>query len=272
MQPHPITPDWGEPRNFQWMHLTKKYWCKLCGKYADYGHINSKTHTHRQQYPDTYLWYLNENNKLSQEKKSAAPPPPPGPPPDYRHENNLLRTQQPPRGYRVTAPAPLRDLPAPLVGASEWSFEKQPTSRHCFDAGTCGSPYNELYHAIALRNSYARASAHRFELAEIPDPNQSFGAIPIEIVCGDAIQLPPVPVSRNGSDDPHSIVSNRWHRYAEDDTRAAYWWWNPVYHNICFREDAPGEWCKYLDPAIGKTYWYLSNEIWFWENTGNTMC
>ena len=74
------------------------------------------------------------------------------------------------------------------------------------------------------------------------------------------------------SDDPDSIVSNRWHRYAVDDTQAAYWWWNPVHHNICFREDDPREWRKYSDPATDKTYWYLSNEIWFWENTGNTMC
>ncbi len=52
-----------------------------------------------------------------------------------------------------------------------------------------------LYHAVALRSSYARASAHKLELAEYADPNQSFGAIPNGIECGDELQLPPVPAS-----------------------------------------------------------------------------
>ena len=72
------------------------------------------------------------------------------------------------------------------------------------------------------------------------------------------------------SDEPR--VSNRWHRYAMDAAREAHWWWSPVHHNFCFREDAPGSWCKDSDPATGKRYWYLSDKIWFWEDTGSTMC
>ena len=59
-----------------------------------------------------------------------------------------------------------------------------------------------LYHAVALRSSYARASAHKLELAEYADPNQSFGAIPIGVECGDELQLPPVPASAGLFADP----------------------------------------------------------------------
>ena len=52
-----------------------------------------------------------------------------------------------------------------------------------------------LYHAIALRSSYGRASAHKLELANYAEPDQSFGAIPIGVECGDELQLPPVPAT-----------------------------------------------------------------------------
>lgn len=52
-----------------------------------------------------------------------------------------------------------------------------------------------LYHAVVLRSTYARASAHKLDLAEYADPSQSFAAIPVGIECGDELQLPPVPAS-----------------------------------------------------------------------------
>ena len=64
--------------------------------------------------------------------------------------------------------------------------------------------------------------------------------------------------------------SHQWHRYAMDNTRKAYWWCNPLHYDLCFREDSPGAWRKYLDPGSGKEYWYLSEEHMFWNDTGNT--
>ena len=52
-----------------------------------------------------------------------------------------------------------------------------------------------LYHAVALRSCYGRASAHGVEVSDYAEPSQTFGGIPIVIECGDELQLPPVPAS-----------------------------------------------------------------------------
>ena len=52
-----------------------------------------------------------------------------------------------------------------------------------------------LYHAVALRSCYGRASAHGLEMSDYAEPSQTFGGIPIVIECGDELQLPPVPAS-----------------------------------------------------------------------------
>ena len=52
-----------------------------------------------------------------------------------------------------------------------------------------------LYHAVALRSCYGRASAHGVEVSDYAEPSQTFGGIPIVIACGDELQLPPVPAS-----------------------------------------------------------------------------
>ena len=222
-QPHPIPSSWGDPRNFRWVSLTEKYWCKLCRKYADDWHIDSMMHTRRKMYPRTYLWYLDENRQPSQEKVLAATPPPPEPLPDDRREN-VLRIR-PSRGYEVGVPAPPAGPPPALDAAA--------------DRPLLFSPYLDA----------TKTARHIVESETLADPLKNYV-----------------------SDEPDSMVSNRWHRYAEDTARAAHWWWNPVHHNICFHEDAPGPWCKYYDPATGRRYWYLSDEIWFWEDTGSTLC
>ena len=52
-----------------------------------------------------------------------------------------------------------------------------------------------LYHALALRSCYGRASAHGVEISDYAEPAQTFGGMPIVIECGDELQLPPVPAS-----------------------------------------------------------------------------
>lgn len=52
-----------------------------------------------------------------------------------------------------------------------------------------------LYHAVALRSTYGRDTAHSLEVADYAEPSQSFGAMPVVVECGDELQLPPVPAS-----------------------------------------------------------------------------
>ena len=52
-----------------------------------------------------------------------------------------------------------------------------------------------LYHAVAVRCTYARATAHGLEVADYAEPSQSHGAMPVVVECGDELQLPPVPAA-----------------------------------------------------------------------------
>ena len=52
-----------------------------------------------------------------------------------------------------------------------------------------------LYHAVSLRCTYGRATAHGLEVAEYAEPSQSHGAMPVVVECGDELQLPPVPAT-----------------------------------------------------------------------------
>ena len=52
-----------------------------------------------------------------------------------------------------------------------------------------------LYHAVALRCTYGRATAHSLEIADYAEPTQTHGAMPVVVECGDELQLPPVPAS-----------------------------------------------------------------------------
>ena len=52
-----------------------------------------------------------------------------------------------------------------------------------------------LYHAVSLRCTYGRATAHGLEVASYAEPSQSHGAMPVVVECGDELQLPPVPAS-----------------------------------------------------------------------------
>ena len=52
-----------------------------------------------------------------------------------------------------------------------------------------------LYHALSLRSSYGRQEAHNLDLSHYADSEETFGAIPFVIECGDELQLPPVPAT-----------------------------------------------------------------------------
>ena len=87
--------------------------------------------------------------------------------------------------------------------------------------------------------------------------------------------LPPYSDASCTSQTPSGdIKSKRWHRYAVDHSHTEYWWcspWSETDQDISFREDAPGEWCRYKDPSTGENYRWFSDEYWFWEKSGTTI-
>ena len=52
-----------------------------------------------------------------------------------------------------------------------------------------------LFHADALRHTYARARVHQLDIKLYSEVNQIFGKIPVVLLSGDFLQLPPVPES-----------------------------------------------------------------------------
>eukprot|EP00438_Fugacium_kawagutii_P008273 Skav206546 [mRNA] locus=scaffold504:308454:314438:- [translate_table: standard] len=52
-----------------------------------------------------------------------------------------------------------------------------------------------MYHANALRHTYARKQKHNLDIANYTDANETFGRMPVLLLSGDFLQLPPVPES-----------------------------------------------------------------------------
>lgn len=52
-----------------------------------------------------------------------------------------------------------------------------------------------LFHAMAVRSIYARAGVHRLHLESYCQQSHLFGSMPVVIVMGDPLQLPPIPKS-----------------------------------------------------------------------------
>ena len=58
-----------------------------------------------------------------------------------------------------------------------------------------GALASDLLHADALRRTYGRASRHDLDPIAYMKPNETWGRMPIKLLCGDFFQLPPVPAS-----------------------------------------------------------------------------
>ena len=57
MMPTPMPDGWGSPRYFFWVPSWGKYYCRLCWKYCDDKHAESRMHRTRLRWPDQYLKY-----------------------------------------------------------------------------------------------------------------------------------------------------------------------------------------------------------------------
>jgi hypothetical protein len=76
----------------------------------------------------------------------------------------------------------------------------------------------KLFHADALRTTYARAAPYNLMVGDYSSPSQIFGRMPVVILSGDELQLPPIPpttsllASLEGTSSEHkagvSIFSN----------------------------------------------------------------
>ena len=60
-----------------------------------------------------------------------------------------------------------------------------------------------MLHADALRKTYGRQSAFALELSHYADASETWGRLPVVIICGDELQLPPVPMQ-------HSLCLPLW--------------------------------------------------------------
>ena len=74
-----------------------------------------------------------------------------------------------------------------------------------------------LLHAAALRTTYARQHAYKLDIARYAEPSETFGRISFFAMCGDHLQLPPVPkssgllASLDGASDEHKVGASMFH-------------------------------------------------------------
>ena len=75
-----------------------------------------------------------------------------------------------------------------------------------------------LLHATALRTTYARQHEYNLDIARYAEPSQIMGKISFLSMCGDHLQLPPVPKSSgllaplDGTSDEHKVGASMFNR------------------------------------------------------------
>ena len=75
-----------------------------------------------------------------------------------------------------------------------------------------------LLHATALRTTYARQHEYKLDVARYAEPSQIMGKISFLAMCGDHLQLPPVPKSSgllaalDGTSDEHKVGASMFNR------------------------------------------------------------
>ena len=75
-----------------------------------------------------------------------------------------------------------------------------------------------LLHAAALRTTYVREHCYKLDTARYAEPSQTFGKISFFAMCGDHLQLPPVPKSSGllapleGTSDEHKVGASMFNR------------------------------------------------------------
>lgn len=123
-QLQPLTqppPEWGNASFFEWRRDREMFWCRLCNQWADDRHITSKKHSHRQQWPGSFL--QDESAPCPPSDFGAPawcgsgprPPPPPPPPPPLPPlpPNSCIATSGTPVLWGATLVADLASPPPP---------------------------------------------------------------------------------------------------------------------------------------------------------------
>ena len=77
---------------------------------------------------------------------------------------------------------------------------------------------SSLLRAASLRTTYARHDAYKLDTARYAEPSEIFGKVLFFALCGDHLQLPPVPKSsgllapQDGTSDEHKVGASMFHR------------------------------------------------------------
>ena len=58
-----------------------------------------------------------------------------------------------------------------------------------------GAVSGTLVHADALRKTYGRSLRYNLDATQYMKPQETWGRMPVKLLCGDFYQLPPVPAS-----------------------------------------------------------------------------
>ena len=75
-----------------------------------------------------------------------------------------------------------------------------------------------LLHAVALRTTYARQHIYKLDIARYAAPSEIMGKMSFFVMCGDHLQLPPVPkssgllASLEGTSDEHKVGASMFNR------------------------------------------------------------
>ena len=93
----------------------------------------------------------------------------------------------------LTATASLAVENLKLEGKTRTKVEKIAVPAAALAIDECSQLSGSLLHANAIRHTYARKRACGLKLEDCLSPNESFGRLPIVILSGDYLQLPPVP-------------------------------------------------------------------------------
>ena len=76
---------------------------------------------------------------------------------------------------------------------------------------------SSLLHAASLRTTYARHDAYKLDTARYAEPSEIFGKCSFFALCGEHLQLPPVPKSSgllaplDGTSDEHKVGAGMFH-------------------------------------------------------------
>lgn len=204
------------------------------------------------------------NADATRAAQMQPPPPPSYPPPDDNHA--VQQTIAPP----VYQPPPH----AQVLGQTAWSRLPPPASGAVLTAKAMPAAIDGLTKTVSKAAPETDSRLHDDRFDEFDKSKQPFfGASEVFDVKGETAGARRTKVINGSAGLVPGVTkpTKQWQKYhdvAED--QSLIWWWCEVDGIDCFLEAHPGKWCKYADPTSEKCYWWLSDDSWFWVESGST--